>query len=129
MSAEAAVSERRRSGQDHHDRLKDLLDLSKTSSPPPRRGTHPVRAVDEVPRASPAGSPSSRDLLRPRPGGPHRRRPGRLACFALALVWWVTEPVPTYVTSLRLMVLLVFLDAGPATTSSGSSVSTSSGST
>ena len=30
-----------------------------------------------------------------------------LAAFALALVWWVTEPVPTHVTSLVLMVLLV----------------------
>ena len=33
-----------------------------------------------------------------------------IASFALALVWWVTEPVATYVTSLSLMVLLVFLD-------------------
>ena len=31
------------------------------------------------------------------------------AAFALALVWWVTEPVPTYVTSLVLMLLLVLL--------------------
>ena len=31
-----------------------------------------------------------------------------LASFALALVWWVTEPVPTHVTSLVLMVFLVF---------------------
>ncbi|TAK17994.1 MAG: sodium:sulfate symporter [Acidobacteria bacterium] len=30
-----------------------------------------------------------------------------LACFALALVWWVTEPFPTYVTSLMLMFLLL----------------------
>jgi len=30
-----------------------------------------------------------------------------LACFALALVWWVTEPFPTYVTSLVLMFLLL----------------------
>lgn len=29
------------------------------------------------------------------------------ACFALALVWWVTEPFPTYVTSLILMFLLL----------------------
>jgi anion transporter len=29
------------------------------------------------------------------------------ACFALALILWVTEPIPTYVTSLLLMVLLV----------------------
>ncbi|HVZ49731.1 MAG TPA: SLC13 family permease [Gemmatimonadaceae bacterium] len=31
--------------------------------------------------------------------------------FALALVWWVTEPIPTHVTSLMLMVLLVALGA------------------
>lgn len=29
------------------------------------------------------------------------------ACFGLALVWWVTEPFPTYVTSLILMFLLL----------------------
>jgi len=29
------------------------------------------------------------------------------ACFLLALVWWVTEPFPTYVTSLALMFLLL----------------------
>lgn len=29
------------------------------------------------------------------------------ACFALALVWWITEPFPTYVTSLVLMFLLL----------------------
>lgn len=31
--------------------------------------------------------------------------------FALALIWWVTEPIPTHVTSLVLMVLLVALRA------------------
>lgn len=30
-----------------------------------------------------------------------------LAAFSLALVWWVTEPVPTYLTSLVLMFLLL----------------------
>lgn len=30
-----------------------------------------------------------------------------IACFMLALVWWVTEPFPTYVTSLALMFLLL----------------------
>ncbi|HNV72306.1 MAG TPA: SLC13 family permease, partial [Candidatus Ozemobacteraceae bacterium] len=34
-----------------------------------------------------------------------------IASFTLALVWWVCEPIPTYVTSLVLMLLLVFLDA------------------
>ena len=31
------------------------------------------------------------------------------ACFALALVWWVTEPFPTYLTSLVLMFLLLIV--------------------
>lgn len=31
-----------------------------------------------------------------------------IACFALALVWWITEPIPTHLTSLVLMALLVF---------------------
>lgn len=30
-----------------------------------------------------------------------------IACFMLALVWWITEPFPTYVTSLALMFLLL----------------------
>lgn len=34
-----------------------------------------------------------------------------LAAFALALVWWVTEPIPTYVTSLVLMFLLLVTGA------------------
>ncbi|MGC4082227.1 MAG: SLC13 family permease [Vicinamibacterales bacterium] len=34
-----------------------------------------------------------------------------LACFALALVWWITEPVPAYVTSLVLIALLVLTGA------------------
>ena len=33
-----------------------------------------------------------------------------MAIFALALIWWVTEPVATFVTSLVLMILLVCLD-------------------
>lgn len=36
------------------------------------------------------------------------------ACFALALVWWVTEPFPTYVTSLALMFLLLVTRAAGA---------------
>jgi anion transporter len=36
------------------------------------------------------------------------------ACFALALVWWVTEPFPTYVTSLILMFLLLTTRTSPA---------------
>lgn len=37
-----------------------------------------------------------------------------LASFLLALVWWVTEPVPTYLTSLALMFLLLMTRAAPA---------------
>jgi solute carrier family 13 (sodium-dependent dicarboxylate transporter), member 2/3/5 len=37
-----------------------------------------------------------------------------MACFALALVWWVTEPLPTYVTSLALMFLLLTTRAAGA---------------
>lgn len=33
------------------------------------------------------------------------------ACFALALVWWVCESIPTYLTSLVLMALLIFTGA------------------
>ena len=38
-----------------------------------------------------------------------------LAAFALALVWWVTEPVPTHLTSLVLMILLVVFGAWDTT--------------
>ncbi|MBK8167670.1 MAG: anion permease [bacterium] len=34
-----------------------------------------------------------------------------IACFALALTWWVSEPIPTHLTSLVLMALLVFTGA------------------
>lgn len=33
------------------------------------------------------------------------------ACFLMALVWWVCEPIPTYVTSFLLMVLLAITQA------------------
>ena len=33
-----------------------------------------------------------------------------IACFALALIWWITEPIPTHLTSLVLMALLVFFN-------------------
>ncbi len=49
--------------------------------------------------------------LMPSPVGLTMAAQAALASFALALIWWVTEPFPTYVTSLCLMVLLVFLDA------------------
>lgn len=33
-----------------------------------------------------------------------------IAAFSLALIWWICEPIPTYLTSLILMVLLILLD-------------------
>lgn len=47
--------------------------------------------------------------LMPAPEGLTGAGQGALALFSLALVWWVTEPVPNYVTSLLLMVLLICL--------------------
>lgn len=38
-----------------------------------------------------------------------------VACFVLALIWWVCEPFPTYVTSLVLMFLLLVTRASSAT--------------
>jgi anion transporter len=50
-------------------------------------------------------------LLMPTPAGLSPQGQAALASFALALIWWIGEPVPTYVTSLVLMVLLVFTGA------------------
>jgi anion transporter len=44
-------------------------------------------------------------------GGLSARGQAGLASFALALIWWVTEPVPTYLTSLALMLLLLLTGA------------------
>ena len=49
-------------------------------------------------------------LYMPTPAGLTASGQAVLACFSLALVWWVCEPVPTYVTSLILMIALVFTD-------------------
>ena len=46
----------------------------------------------------------------PAPAGLTAAGQSVLASFAMALVWWIAEPFPTYVTSLCLMVSLVFLD-------------------
>lgn len=54
-------------------------------------------------------------LSLPRPAGLPAAGQAAFAAFALALVWWVTEPVPTHVTSLTLMVLLVVTRAWDAT--------------
>ena len=50
-------------------------------------------------------------LLAPTPAGLTMPGQRAAAIFALALVWWVCEPIPTHVTSLVVMVLLVVLQA------------------
>lgn len=52
--------------------------------------------------------------LMPRPEGLDAAGQSAIAAFALALVWWVTEPWPSYVTSLILMVVLVVTRADDA---------------
>ncbi|MES2125233.1 MAG: SLC13 family permease [Gemmatimonadota bacterium] len=54
-------------------------------------------------------------LMLPRAEGLTAAGQGAAAAFALALVWWVTEPVPTHVTSLTLMILLVLTRADTPT--------------
>jgi anion transporter len=46
-------------------------------------------------------------LMMPLPDGLSVNGRAALASFALALVWWIGEPLPTYVTSLVLMMLLI----------------------
>lgn len=53
-------------------------------------------------------------LLAPTPAGLTAGGQAAVAAFALALVWWIAEPIPTYVTSLVLMVLLVAFRASSA---------------
>ncbi len=50
-------------------------------------------------------------LAWPVPDGLSPQGRAALASFALALIWWVGEPLPTYVTSLALMLLLVLTRA------------------
>ncbi|HWA17160.1 MAG TPA: SLC13 family permease [Gemmatimonadales bacterium] len=51
----------------------------------------------------------------PLPAGLSLDGQAALAAFILALIWWVTEPVPTYLTSLVLMILLVAFQAQEVT--------------
>lgn len=114
MGSEAAVTSVE-AGPNHHDRLKDLLDLSKAkfSAAPKGDLTPSERWMRYL--GFPGGLAVFAALyFMPTPAGLTAAGQAALACFLLALVWWVTEPVPTFVTSLTLMVLLVFLDVRPS---------------
>jgi sodium-dependent dicarboxylate transporter 2/3/5 len=92
--------------------LDRLLDLSRTklSVVTTRKGTKSERWMRYL--GFPVGVAVFLALyLMPTPVGLTSSAQGAIASFALALIWWVTEPFPTYVTSLCLMALLVFLNA------------------
>jgi solute carrier family 13 (sodium-dependent dicarboxylate transporter), member 2/3/5 len=94
--------------------LTDLLDLSKQ-----RLSTVKTRAASNSERwMRYLGFPGGVLLFlalyfMPTPVGLTAAGQSVIACFMLALVWWITEPFPTYVTSLCLMLLLVFFDGWP----------------
>ncbi|MCC7008807.1 MAG: DASS family sodium-coupled anion symporter [Acidobacteria bacterium] len=50
-------------------------------------------------------------LAMPAPVGLTGNGQAALAAFALALIWWIAEPIPTHVTSLVLMVVLILTGA------------------
>lgn len=86
----------------------DALGLDRMVLSP--KGHEPTSALDR--RLRSLGLPLGVGLfallcLLPTPAGLSVAGQRAAATFALALVWWVTEPVPTYVTSLLVMVLLV----------------------
>ncbi len=91
--------------------LEDLLDLEKNklSSIPPKRLTASERWMRYL--GLPLGILVFLALYyMPNPAGLSMSGQVVIACFALALVWWVTEPIPTYATSLFLILTLVLLD-------------------
>ncbi len=95
--------------------LADLLDLSKTkfSAEPKTDLSTSERWMRYL--GLPLGlAVFAAILFMPPPAGLTAAGQAALASFLLALVWWITEPVPTFVTSLTLIVLLVFLDVQPS---------------
>ncbi len=97
---------------DEDRRIEDLLDLEKhkLSVIPERKSSPAERWMKYL--GFPVGIAVFLALyFMPLPAGLTASGQSVLACFFLALVWWICEPVPTYVTSLVLMVLLVFTDA------------------
>jgi anion transporter len=95
-----------------NDGLDDLLDLDKhkLANVPERPPTPSERWMKYL--GFPLGLAVFLLLFyMPLPAGLTASGQAVLACFAMALVWWVCEPVPTYLTSLILMIALVFTDA------------------
>ena len=92
--------------------LDDLLDLDKQtfSSVPARVPTPAERWMEYL--GFPLGLAAFAFIISiPTPFGLTLSGQAALACFALALIWWIAEPVPAYVTSLVLMTLLVLTAA------------------
>jgi anion transporter len=90
-------------------RIDEILDLSrnKLSEIPPKKRTTSERWMQYL--GFPAGILVFLLLFyMPTPAGLMSGGQVVIAAFATALVWWITEPVPTHVTSLMLMALLVF---------------------
>lgn len=86
------------------------LDRQKLSTIPPRTPTTAERWMEYL--GFPLGLALFGALyLMPTPVGLTTSAQAALACFAIAITWWIAEPVPAYVTSLLLMVLLVFTGA------------------
>ncbi len=92
--------------------LDELLDLNrhKLSTIPERQPTAAERWMKYL--GFPAGLIVFLSLyFMPTPLGLTLSGQAVLACFSMALVWWVCEPFPTYLTSLLLLIALVFTDA------------------
>lgn len=103
-SASAAASAKAALG-----RIDEILDLSrnKLSELPEKQATASERWMKYL--GFPAGVAAFLALYYlPTPAGLTSGGQAVIACFAGALVWWITEPVPTYLTSLVLMAMLVF---------------------
>jgi sodium-dependent dicarboxylate transporter 2/3/5 len=92
-------------------RIDEILDLSRNtlSDVPDKQPTASERWMKYL--GFPAGVAAFLALFyMPTPEGLTTGGQVVIACFAAALVWWVTEPFPTYVTSLVLMAMLVFFN-------------------
>ena len=95
-----------------HSSVSDLLRLDSFSLA--SRATEPRGGTERVLRA--VGLPLGVALLlaivlMPVPAGLPVPGQRAIAVFALALTWWISEPIPTHVTSLVVMILLVVLRA------------------